>query len=131
MTKSSEGCIAWFQSYLSERIFFLIVENELSDYGRILWGFMKGSIQVLLLFLIYVNHISEAVNSNLFLYAEDSCLMFQQRYWGNQKYHGCGVNNRLSIYFGKDKTKLIVLISHHKIKNTKKLNIKYKEIEIK
>ena len=54
-----------------------------------------------------------------------------QRYWGNQKYHGWFVNNKLSIYFGKDKTKLIVLISQHKIKNTKKRNIKYKEIEIK
>ena len=31
----SEGCITWFQSYLSERIFFTSIENQLSDYGRI------------------------------------------------------------------------------------------------
>ena len=29
------ACITWFQSYLSERIFFISIENQLSDYGRI------------------------------------------------------------------------------------------------
>ena len=40
----SEGCIAWFQSYLSERIFFISTENQLSDYGRISFGVPRGSI---------------------------------------------------------------------------------------
>ena len=75
----SEGCIKCFKSYLSERIFFISIENQNSDYGRISCGVPQGSIQGLLLFLIYVNDMPQAVNSNLFLYADDSCLMFQHK----------------------------------------------------
>ena len=41
-----------------------------------MWG-TKGSILGPLLFLIYVNDMPQAVKSNLFLYADDSCLVFQ------------------------------------------------------
>ena len=75
----SEGCITWFQSYLSERIFFISIENQLSDYGRISCGVPQGSILGSLLSVIYVHNMTQAVNSNLFLYAGDSCLMFQHK----------------------------------------------------
>ena len=39
-----EGYITWLQSYLSERIFFISIENQLSDYGRISCGVPQGSI---------------------------------------------------------------------------------------
>ena len=75
----SEGWITWFQSYLSERIFFIGIENQLPDYGRISCSVPQGSILGSLLLLIYVNDMPQAVNSNLFLYADDSCLMFQHK----------------------------------------------------
>ena len=75
----SEGCITWLQSYLSERISFISIENQFSNYGSILCGIPQGSILGPLLFLIYVNDMPEAVNSDLFLYADDSCLMFQHK----------------------------------------------------
>ena len=68
------ACIAWFQSYFSKRIFFLSIENQLSDYGRMSCGIPKGLILVPLLFLIWVSDMPQAVNPNLFLYADDSCL---------------------------------------------------------
>ena len=74
-----EGYITWLQSYLSERIFFISTENQLSDYGRISCGVPQGSILGPLLFLIYINGMPQAVNSNLFLYADDSYLMFQHK----------------------------------------------------
>ena len=45
----------------------------------------------------------------------------------------CGwfVDNKLSIHFGEDKTISILFTSQRKIKNIKKLNIKYQDIEIK
>ena len=104
----SEGCITWFQSYLSERIFFISIENQLSDYGRILCGVPQGSILGPLLFLIYVNDMPQAVNSNLFLYADDSCLMFQhkeveeiEKVLNNDFENICDwfVDNKLSIHF--------------------------------
>ena len=58
---------------------FISIESQLSDYGRILCGVPQGSILGPLLFLIYVNDMPQAVNSNLFLYADDSCLMFQHK----------------------------------------------------
>ena len=66
-------------SHLSERIFFISIENQLSDYGRILCGVPQGSILGPLFFLIYVNDMPQAVNSSLFLYTDDSCLMFQHK----------------------------------------------------
>ena len=41
------------------------------------------------------------------------------------------VDNKLSIYFGEDKTKSILFCSKRKIKNSKPLNIRYNDIEIK
>ena len=82
----------------------------------------------------------QAVNSNLFLYADDSCLMFQhkeveeiERVLNNDFENICDwfVDNKLSIHFGEDKTKSILFASHRKIKTIKKLNMKYQDIEIK
>ena len=82
----------------------------------------------------------QPVNSNLFLYAEDSFLMFQhkeleeiERVLNNDFENNCDwfVDNKLSINFGEDKTKSIFFASPRKIKSIKKLNIKYQDIEIK
>ena len=40
-------------------------------------------------------------------------------------------DNKLSIHFGKDKTKSILFASKRKIKSARKLNVKYKNIKIK
>ena len=79
----------------------------------------------------------QAVNSNLFLYADDSCLMFQhkeveeiEKVLNNDFENICDwfVDNKLSIHFGEDK---ILFASQRIIKTVKKLNIKYQDIEIK
>ena len=41
------------------------------------------------------------------------------------------VDNKLSIHFGEDKTKSILFASQRKIKNRKKIWLKYQDIEIK
>ena len=134
----SEGCITWFQSYLSERIFFLSLENQLSDYGTISCGIPQGLTPGPLLFLIYVNDLPQAVKSKFFLYAEDSCLMFQdkeieeiERISNNDFENICDwlVDNKLSIHFGEDKTKLILFASQRKIKTIKKLIQNIKKME--
>ena len=40
-------------------------------------------------------------------------------------------SQNLSIHFGEDKTKSILFVSKRKIKSTRKLNVKYKNIKIK
>ena len=107
----SEGCITWFQSNLSKKIFFISIENQLSDYGRTSCDVPQGSILEPLLLLIYVNDMPQAVNSNLFLDAIDSCLMFQhkeveeiKKVLNNDFENICEwfVDNKLSIHFGED-----------------------------
>ena len=83
-----------------------------------------------------MNDILEAVKSNLFLYVDDSCLMYQYRdvkEFENQlnmnfeNVCGWSLENKLSIYFGKDKTELIIFLRKRKIKGQGKLNVKYKK----
>ena len=72
----------------------------------------------------------QAVNSNLFLYADNSCLMFQHKAIEEiekilkndfENVYDWFVDNKLSIHFGEDKTKSILFASQRKIKNIKNL----------
>ena len=82
----------------------------------------------------------QTVKSNLFLYADDSCLVFQgkdvieiEKQLNEDFTNICEwfVDNRLSIHFGEDKTKSILFASKRKIKRVPKLKINYKNIQIK
>ena len=68
----SDKCIRWLWSYLYERIFFIEIEKQLSDFGKASFGVPQVSVLRTLLFLNYVNDMPQAVKSNLFLYADDS-----------------------------------------------------------
>ena len=93
-----------------------------------------------MLFLLYVNDMAQAVNSELYLYADDSCLLFQHKdlhiideHLNADFRNLCAwfVDNKLSIHFGEDKTKCILFASKNRIKRVGKLNISYNNIEIK
>ena len=136
----SDHTIKWFQSYLSNRKFTVNLENSFSEVSNISCGVPQGSILGLLLFLIYVNDMSMAVKCNLFLYADDTCLVFQsknvkdiEKQLNEGFAHICDwfVDNKLSIHFGEDKTKSILFASKSKIKKLKKLEIIYNNIRIK
>ena len=138
--KFSESTIKWFKSYLSERIFLVKIENKLSDFGKIFCGVPQGSILGPLLFLIYVNDMSQAVTSTLLLYADNSCILYQHKdvlqteKRLNEDFENlCNwfVDNKLSLHFGEDKTKSILFASKRRAKNIRQLNIKYKDINIK
>ena len=55
------------------------LENSSSEVSSISCGVPKGSILGPLLFLIYVNDMPMTVKCNLFLYADDTCLVFQSK----------------------------------------------------
>ena len=82
----------------------------------------------------------QAVKSNLFLYTDDSCLIYRHRdveeTQKKQKKDSENVCNwcvydKLSIYFREDKTKSILFASKRNIKSARKLNVKYKNIKTK
>ena len=84
--------------------------------------------------------MSNSVDCDLLLYADDSCLVFTGTDVKtieanlNRNFNSlCDwfVENKLSIHFGEDKTKSIIFGSQKKLKNLDALDIKRGEINIK
>ena len=130
----------WFRSYLINKTFLVNLGNAFSQPACVSSGVPQGSILGPLLFLIYINHMSQAVKCNVFLYADDTCLVSQHKDINetekqlNENFESiCDwfVNNKLSIRFGDDKTKSVLFATKFKIKKVRKLNIKYGDIQIK
>ena len=122
----SEHTANWFQSYLSNISFLVNLGNNFSQPASVSCGVPQGSILGTLLFLIYVNEMSQAVKCDLFLYVDDKCLVCQHKDINKIENQLNGdfsnicdwfVDNKLSIYFGEDKTKSIFFTSKFKRKN--------------
>ena len=69
----------WYKSYLSEHYYTAEVANWISKFRNILCGVQQGSILDPLLFLICVNNMNQAVKCDLYLYADNSCFIFQHK----------------------------------------------------
>ena len=107
----SDHTVKWSQSYLSNRKFRVNLENSFSEVSNISCGVPQRSILGLLLFLIYVNDMPIAVKCNLFIYANDTFLVFQsknvkdiEKQLNGDFAHICDwfVDNKRSIHFGED-----------------------------
>ena len=84
--------------------------------------------------------MSQAVKCNLFLYADDTCLVCQHKDINeiekqlNKDFESiCDwfAENKLSIHFGDGKIKSILFATKFKTRKVRKLNIKYGDIQIK
>ena len=132
----SDDTVNWFHSYLTNRAFLISIESKYSSISKISCDVLPGSILYPLLFLIYVNHIKQAVSSDLLLYADDSCLVFWLKHATETEKHFSNLcewflDNKLSIHFGENKTKFILFGSKRKLRKVVKLNITYQGIDIK
>ena len=128
-----DSVIKWFKSYLKNRTFSVQVEDSFSGFGDLNCGVPQGSILGPLLFLLYVNDMSQSVSCDLLLYADDSCLVFEGKDIDeienrlNTDFNSlCDwfVDNKSSIHFGEDKTKSIVFGTNKKIKNLRERDIR-------
>ena len=128
----SKHSVNWFRSYLINRTFLVNLGNAFSQPACVSSGVPQGSILGPLLFLIYINDMSQAVKCNLFLYADDTCLVCQHKDINEiekqlkvlESIYDWFVDNKISIHFGDDKTKCILFATKFKIKKFRKLNIK-------
>ena len=84
---------------------------------------------------IFVNYMSQAVRFDLFLYADDTCLVCQHKDINEiedfESICDWFIDNKLSIRFGDGKAKSILFASKFKLNKVRKLNIKYGDIQIK
>ena len=136
----SKDVIFWFKSYLSNRKFKVNFNKTFSEPGKLLYGVPQGSIVGPLLFLLYINDMSQAIECELLLYADDTCLIFQQSDINeieirlNKNFTlicDWFVDNNLSIHFGEEKTKSILFSNKCKIKKASPSNIQYKGKKVK
>ena len=128
----SNEVIDWFRSYLRSRKFHVNVHDKFSTIAELILG--------PLLFLLYINDMSQAVGRDLFLYADDTCFIYQHNHLDRinkePTKNFCNicdwfVDNKLSIDFGEDKTKSILFSTKSKKKKIGTLEIKYGNINIK
>ena len=114
----SDYAIFWQKSYLTNRTFFVNIGKESSLPGKLSCDVPHSSILGPLIFLSYVNDMPQAVECDLLLYADDSCLVFSDKSADdieeqlNKNFNSlCDwfVDNELSIHFGEDKAKSILL----------------------
>ena len=120
----SDRSIHWFQSYLSNRSFRVNVQGKYSCIAKIDCGVPQGSILGPLLFLLYVNDMQQAVDCDLFLYADHSCLVYQhkdvkeiEKILNKNFSNVCNwfVDNKLSIHLGEDKTKCMLFGTKYRL----------------
>ena len=112
----SKNKVTWFKSYLCERKFKISINASYSSPASLLCGVPQGSILGPLLFLLYINDLPQAVVSNLLLYADDTCTVFQHKSKTEIEKQlirdfpsVCDwfADNKLSIHFGQDKINII------------------------
>ena len=72
----SETSLKWFQSYITNRKQYVQFQNVKSNLATISTGVPQGSIIGPLLFIIYINDLSNATSFfNPMIYADDTCLI--------------------------------------------------------
>ena len=98
-----------------------------------------------LLFLLYINDKPQTVKCELLLYADDTCLIIKHNdineieiqlnknliYDWDSLICDWSVDNKLSIHFSEDKTKLILFSSKGQVKKASPLNIQYSQTILK
>ena len=136
-TGADDLAVKWFSSYLKERKQFVDVLGTFSSKEGIRCGVPQGSILGPLLFTLYVNDMSTAVNCDLCLYADDSMLLVSGKNVTQiekrleKEMNGISdwlQANRLSLHLGK--TESILFGSVRKLKTASKMKISCNNVEI-
>ena len=71
--------LLWFKSYLENRSQQVCINESLSSLRNITAGVPQGSVLAPLLFLIYINDISENLQGSAKLFADDTSLSYSSR----------------------------------------------------
>jgi hypothetical protein len=117
--------LAWFKSYLSNRMQFVTIDGHDSVLLQILTGVPQGSILGPLLFLIYINDLPECSDFLSKLFADDTALILcdddlerlvRKANVEFQKVCMYFRSNKLSLH--PDKTKYIIISNSRQVHDT-------------
>ena len=64
--------LGWITAFLSNRTQQVTVNGESSEFKKVTSGIPQGSVLGLLLFVIFINDLPEQVNSECYLFADDT-----------------------------------------------------------
>jgi hypothetical protein len=67
--------LSWIKSYLTNRKQRVVIDGNTSDWKDAEAGVPQGSVLGPLLFLVYINDITDNIQSTCFLYANDTSLL--------------------------------------------------------
>ena len=136
----SHEVIDWYKLYLSSRKFHVNVLDKFSTSTDLRCGVPQGSILGPLLFLLYINDMPQAVDCDLFLYADDTCLLFQHKDLERVKEEltknfsnifDWFVDKKLRIHFGENKSKSILSSTKNRKREIGTLDMQYENVKIK
>ena len=113
----SGALLDWFSSYLTDRQQRVVINGKNSSWGQINAGVPQGSVLGPLLFLIYINDLTQVVKyCNIRLFADDTCLFIEV---DNREQTARNVNHDLSaiemwaknwlVTFSPQKTKSLTI----------------------
>ena len=117
------------------------VDSTLSEPAEFVCGVPQGSILGPLLFLLYINDLTQAVTDcDIRLYADDTCISSKDKQVDsindklNQDFNTlCDwfLDDKLSIHFGEEKTKTILFSPKNLSKSAEPLIVKMQRFNFK
>ena len=69
------GLLKWMEDFLSNREMRTVIKDQKSEWCSVKSGVSQGSVLSPVMFLVYVNYMTEGVNSYMSLFSDDAKLL--------------------------------------------------------